>query len=248
MTGKGLSPCRGRPLRLWVGWFIAASLCLIAASAVAGLWESEKKTVVLDPGHGGQDPGVRGPEGLSEKDVTLTFARMMEAELKKAYRVVLTRSDDYAVEAHLRTATANHQKASLFISLHAAASLLSENRGIEVYCFDAPLPVQAAENGQAAAAGSPDRAPKLWDRLWAAHQPECEALAGAIKEALERKVSLPVRIHKAPLWVLKGADMTAIFIEIGYLTNPADEKRLKNIPELSALPKAVSDVVFDFLK
>ena len=93
----------------------------------------QKKTIVLDPGHGGYDKGAQGPDGTFEKNVTMEFARVLAAKLEKTYKVVLTRTDDYLVDSLKRTAMANHLHADLFISIHTGGSFLHHARGISFY-------------------------------------------------------------------------------------------------------------------
>ncbi|MBW1956788.1 MAG: N-acetylmuramoyl-L-alanine amidase [Deltaproteobacteria bacterium] len=243
---------------LWMRWGVRAGgilvFCLAAAAgpgvipAGAGLWEAQKKTLVLDPGHGGQDTGVQGLGGSVEKDVVLAFARLMETRLNQVYRVVLTRTDDYAVKIPMRTAAANHEKADLFISIHAAASLHPENHGIEVFCFEASDPHGSREGEPSGFPGDAAQAPLFWDRLQARHQKASEAFAGILKEVLGRELKMAVRIHQAPVLILKGADMPAVLMEIGYLTHPQDAKRLQNPAEAARFADAICDAVSDYLK
>ena len=232
--------------RMW--WILGLFVVGMVGTATAGLWDSERKTVVLDPGHGGQDAGIHGPGTSLEKDVTLTFARMMETQLGKAYRVVMTRTDDYVIEISKRTAIANHEMAGLFISIHAAESLNPENCGVELFCCDASVSPQTAITPPSAGTEDSAKAPRHWDTLQIGHQTKSEAFAETLKESIGHKFGLPVRIHQVPIQVLKGADMPAILMEIGYLTNPRDEMRFQNPSELAAFANAVCDAVFDYLK
>ncbi|MBT8358976.1 MAG: N-acetylmuramoyl-L-alanine amidase, partial [Deltaproteobacteria bacterium] len=96
---------------------------------------NEIKTVVLNPGHGGHDHGVKGPAGTLEKNVTLGLAQLIRDQLKKKYKIILTRSDDYWVDIPGRTAVANHKKADLFISIHAGGSFLHQAKGINIFYY-----------------------------------------------------------------------------------------------------------------
>jgi N-acetylmuramoyl-L-alanine amidase len=204
--------------------------------------------VVLDPGHGGQDTGVRGPGGSLEKDVALAFARLMVTRLKAAYRVVLTRTDDYAVKIPMRTAAANHEKADLFLSIHAAGSLNPESHGIGLFCFEPSLPPDTTQDSPPGGGGDAKKRSRRWDRLQLGHQSECEAFAGMLETTVRHATGRPVRIHHAPLSVLKGADMPALLVEIGYLTHSQEETRLQNPAEMAVLADSVCDAVFDYLK
>ena len=94
--------------------------------------------IVLDPGHGGNDMGARSSENMTEKQVTMTFAGLMTQRLKKTYKVVLTRKDDYQIDAFKRSALANHLKADLFISIHTGGSFRSYPKGISLFYYDNP--------------------------------------------------------------------------------------------------------------
>ena len=85
--------------------------------------------IVLDPGHGGNDVGAHGTQNMTEKQVALTFVGLMTQRLKKTYKVVLTRKDDYQIDAFERSAIANHLKADLFVSIHTGGSFRSHPRG-----------------------------------------------------------------------------------------------------------------------
>jgi N-acetylmuramoyl-L-alanine amidase len=122
-----------------------------ATPAVSGL-----RKIVLDPGHGGKDPGAIGPGGLAEKDVVLSIAKKLALKLKNemGIEVVLTRKDDRFVALEDRTALANAEDADLFLSLHMNASPNGDARGIETYYLDnttdeAAIRLAARENATA---------------------------------------------------------------------------------------------------
>src|SRR5262249_5926865 len=92
------------------------------------------RKIVIDPGHGGKDPGAIGVDGIAEKDIVLGVARRLADKLKAlGIDVVLTRKDDRFIPLEERTAIANGENADLFISLHVNASPYSEARGVETY-------------------------------------------------------------------------------------------------------------------
>ena len=210
-------------------------------------FSKDKKIVVLDPGHGGYDNGARGPEGIMEKTVTLSLAQRIEAELEDVYKVVLTRTDDYGMKIFERTAVANHLKADLFISLHTGGSFLHKTSGISIFYFDE---ISIADQEKRPALSKSDKnipAPIAWHTIQIKHKKWSRALAETIREHLEDQTgSLKRPVQTAPLMVLEGADMPAVLIEIGYLTNPAEEKKLIDPDYLSELAKDIRNGIIDF--
>jgi N-acetylmuramoyl-L-alanine amidase len=220
-----------------------------AAQAQRLFWGRDKKVVVLNPGHGGDDTGAEGPGGSAEKMLALRLCRLIESELKADFRVSLTRTDDYQLEILRRTEIANNLQADAFISVHAGGGFSSKAGGITVYTFEEPEGLLYAPPGQPAPASSDTEAVYLWDYLQQRHLAESHRLAEAIKVRIQQAVSFTdCRRTAAPLTALRGADMPAILIEIGYLTNPMEEKALMDEAVLMDLARAVGDGVSDFFK
>jgi len=213
------------------------------------IFEKQKKTIVLDPGHGGHDNGALGPEGTFEKNVTLELARMVAAELENTYRVILTRTDDYFLDIPSRTSMANHANADLFISIHAGGSFLHQASGITLYFF----------NEISESVLTPDTAPfkpletidhqSPWSNIQNRHQTSSKILANLLMNRItEQSLFKKGEILGAPLKVLEGADMPAVCLEIGYLTNPAEEKSLQDINVLSNIAQGVRNGIDDFFE
>lgn len=207
---------------------IAGLLCLQGAVTAEPLTGSTGRSgmVAIDPGHGGRDVGAKGPGGSLEKQVCLAFARTLTALLEPAFRVALTRSDDYDVPLEGRTAIANHNKAALLISIHTAASFLHTTSGIHIYSYkpnsDEPKEVGADRNALEQGVS--------WRRVQMRHAAASRMLAEKIRQAFAALPGAPpVQTHLAPLVVLEGADMPAVVVEIGYLSNPDDESNLNTI-------------------
>jgi N-acetylmuramoyl-L-alanine amidase len=200
------------------------------------------RTIVIDPGHGGEEVGARGPGGTLEKDISLAIARKLRAELVNArgLQVFLTRDRDGEVPLDERTATANNYKADLFVSIHANASRAHGAHGSEVYFLsyqasddesrrvaqaEGAAPLVAAEAGPAPA--GTDLSLILWDMAQAEHLEESSALASRIQEELAVVTGSEGRgIKQAPFRVLVGAAMPAVLVEIAFITNPDEEKEL----------------------
>ncbi|HEX5475498.1 MAG TPA: N-acetylmuramoyl-L-alanine amidase [Vicinamibacterales bacterium] len=195
------------------------------------------RTIVLDPGHGGDDAGARGARGTLEKDVTLAVARRLAGalETRLGARVILTRDGDQALGPDERAAAANNNKADLFVSLHANASLRAATSGAEVFSLSL---AEYGEQAQRLAHGETDALPVLgggsrdidvipWDLAQARHIDQSTALAHAIEGALREHVPMSARaLEQAPFRVLVGANMPAVLVEMGFLTNAAQERQL----------------------
>lgn len=196
-------------------------------------------TVVVDPGHGGRDPGATGIGGLREKDVNLAIARRLAKRLESSgFKVVLTRSKDRWVNLEERTAIAESAGGDVFISIHANSSEKAGTRGFEIYTLDEnherhSLQVASRENGVPSSELNPlqralaklrvDEAASHSNRL--ARLVHHEVIAGARK----RKHSLPdLGIKKGPFYVLFMSSMSSVLIETGFLTNRDDAKLLRS--------------------
>jgi N-acetylmuramoyl-L-alanine amidase len=202
------------------------------------------RTVVIDPGHGGDEVGALGPGGAMEKDVTLAIARKLRAAITNGlgYQVFLTRDKDDFVALDERSAVANNYKADLFVSIHANASRAHGVHGAEVYFLSYQASdeesrrvaqaegaaLAAAEPGAPAPAGS-DLSLILWDMAQAEHLEESSALASRIQEELAVVTGSEGRgIKQAPFRVLVGAAMPAVLVEVAFITNPDEEKLLSS--------------------
>lgn len=199
------------------------------------------RTIVIDPGHGAKDVGAVGPGGLMEKDITLAVAKKLQAALQSKLnaRVVLTREDDTLIPLDQRTAIANQYKADLFLSVHMNAAVVKGAKGSETYflSLDASdeLARKAAEtenagNGSApAAAGSSDLKLILWDLAQQEYLQESSRFATAIQEEMNSATGVQNRgVKQAPFKVLVGATMPAALVEVGFITNPEEEAKLKS--------------------
>jgi N-acetylmuramoyl-L-alanine amidase len=216
---------------------------------------SAVRTIAIDPGHGGNDDGVTGADGTKEKDVTLTVARRIKTliEGRLGIRVLLTRDDDRNVPVDDRTAIANNNKADLFISLHANASLQKAATGASIYyaAFDDALMKTAVANRTERlptfGGGARDIDLVLWDLAQTRHVERSMALAAMLEEQFRDKIPLAARaIERAPLRVLESANMPAVLVEMGFLTN-ADQAPLLSATEFqTTFAQAVFDAVVKF--
>jgi N-acetylmuramoyl-L-alanine amidase len=222
------------------------------APAAASGEASPLRSVVIDPGHGGEEVGALGPGGAMEKDVTLSIARKLRALVQNnlGYQVFLTRDKDDAVALDERTAVANNYKADLFVSIHANASRAKGAHGSEVYFLSYQASdddARRAAQAEGAALAPPDAPPLgaelsliLWDMAQAEHLEESSALASRIQEELAGVTGSEGRgIKQAPFRVLVGAAMPAVLVEVAFISNAEEEKDLVSEPFQAKLASAL---------
>lgn len=211
----------------------------------------ELRTVIVDPGHGGSDPGAIGVGGLREKDVTLRLSRLLTEKLRSmGYRVVATRERDRSVSLEERTAIAEASSGDVFISLHANAAPRRSVQGIETYYPDAnherhSLRIAMRENG--VSRDQLDELQRTLAKLRVAEiSPYSQRLASLVQHELAR--ALPSRYgkiqdlgaKKGPFYVLFLSNMPAILVEAGFLTNTSDAKRLRDGDYLDSVATQIS--------
>ena len=215
------------------------------------------QTIVIDPGHGGEDTGAEGPAGTLEKQVTLDVARRVKAliEARLGIRVVLTREDDRRVSLDERAALANNSKAGLLISLHANAAFAPAPSGAEVFYEALDAELEAARRAAEADSvtlpvlGGGTRTIDVvrWDLAQGRHLEESQTLAGLLEDELRSRVPLgPRSLQQAPMRVLAGANMPAALIEMAYLSNPAQEKLAASSEYHVSIAQAIYETVVRF--
>jgi N-acetylmuramoyl-L-alanine amidase len=214
------------------------------------------RTVAIDAGHGGEDDGAKGAGGTKEKDLALAVARRLKIviEGRLGIRVLLTRDDDHNIAMDVRTALANNNKADLFISLHTNASLRRGASGATIYT--AAFPPDAGSAAQIPVV--PERLPTFggglrdielvpWDLAQIRHLDQSTAFAGILAQQLRERVPLAARpLEQAPLRILQSANMPAVLVEMGFVTNVDQEKKLGGNEFQTAFVQAVYDSVLKF--
>jgi N-acetylmuramoyl-L-alanine amidase len=214
------------------------------------------RTIVLDPGHGGDANGTEGPGGTLEKTVTLQVSRRLKAlvESRLGLRVILTRDDDRTLDQDARAAIANNNRADLFLSLHANAAVRPTVRGAEVFYLNADR--AGLESRRAVQQHSP--LPQLgggtrsidlilWETAQLRHLEQSAVLAALIESSLRGKVEMSPRpVQQAPFRVLVGANMPAVLVEIGYLSHPEEEKLLASAARQDAIALALFEAISAF--
>lgn len=209
------------------------------------------KLIALDPGHGGRDPGALGVRGTQEKGVVISVARDLAAELQAGgrYRVMLTRTSDSYVPLRERVARAEEAKADLFLSIHADSHPDRDVRGASVYTLseeatDREAAALAARENQSDPTGAPPSS-TVARALVAMSQrgtvnDSCK-FANTIVGTFGRSgiLLLPRTHREAGFAVLTSPDIPAALVELGYLSNPRDEKLLTVRQHQMALAKAL---------
>lgn len=216
--------------------------------------------VVIDPGHGGRDPGAIGARGTQEKRITLAAALELRRQLLAAgrCRVVLTRTRDVFIPLGARVETARRREAALFLSLHADSA--PGARGASVYTLsetasDSLSAALAKRENRADRAGGlrlPSVSPEVGRILASLIRHETKAgsehVARLVVGALEGQVRLLPNTHRrAGFVVLKAPDVPAALVEMGFLSHPQDEAALNRAPHRAKLARALAAAVHDFL-
>jgi N-acetylmuramoyl-L-alanine amidase len=246
---------------LTLAWLaLPLALALAAPAGAAEETRDRFDTVVVDPGHGGDDQGARGPHGLLEKNVVLDVAGRVAARLRQAgLRVVLTRDSDRFVGLEQRTSIANDARADLFVSIHANASEARAARGIETYFVsleasdDAARRLAEQENqsfspaGKAAPADGDPLFAILGDMIATEHLVESQEFARlALDQLLARDGAVSRGIKQAPFVVLMGVQMPAALVEIGFITNAREEQSLGQAAERERIAADLARAVLEF--
>ena len=216
------------------------------------------KTIMIDAGHGGKDPGAIG-NGITEKRVTLTLAKLLAERLQKqGFTVLHTRRDDSFVALDQRAVLANNKKADLFISLHVNASTDGRTNGLETYFLDlartSSAATVAARENAVSVKNISDLQFILADLMLTSKLQESQDLAATIHRHMFsrlRQAGFTMSdngVRSAPFYVLMGARMPAVLVEVGYLSNDADARRIKNQKYLERLADGIAQGVVDYKK
>ena len=197
-------------------------------------------TIVIDPGHGGKDPGAVGRSGLKEKDVNLDISKKLAALLRsEGVEVVMTRNSDKFISLSARSKIANKNRPDLFISIHANANHSRKMQGFEVYCITS-TPAKDSKRVRASASSLPPEVSSsnivnstnlrrvLWDMVYTSNRADSLELSNSVCESMGRVTSAKIGGTKyANFHVLKKTQMPAILVEVGYLSNSQEESSLK---------------------
>jgi len=225
----------------------------------AVLWKIKK--VVIDPGHGGYDPGAISKSGLKEKDVNLDIAKRLAKILRdKGIEVVMTRSSDVYVSLNRRVEIANNSGADLLLSIHSNANRVRGLNGFEVYYIstnidDYQRAFYAAQNATLAldpdcfVSSTLNLKATLWDMLYTNNRAEAIHLARAICRNIDRNLDTRViGIKGARFKVLRETNMPAVLLEIGFLSNREEERLLKNSYYRQQIAEAIGEGIDNYAR
>lgn len=229
-----------------------------APASVAAQLGLKMRRVVIDPGHGGRDAGAIGPHGVREKDVALAIARDLAQRLRAlGFSVILTRKNDSYVSLDERTRIANQARADLFVSIHCNAARRRTLSGVETWTLNVASDrystrLATFENADAERTVS-DLRLILADLATRANTSDARDLAQSVQGSLVR--NLRARVGRVPdhgvkqalFYVLLGARMPAILVETGFISNPAEEARLRSRKYQAGAAEAIARGVKEFV-
>ena len=219
---------------------LAVIFTLLALPAAAEeTYRSEVlRTVVIDPGHGGENLGALGTTGVYEKDINLIIANMVKhlLEVRTDIRVLLTREDDTDVPFEERIGLANRENADLFISIHCNASFNLRANGIETFILSDSALMEESEKlatsrvarvGRLTAAETESSAAVLKDLFQHSGHDRARTFATHLTDRMSKRTGSRVRgVKDMPALVLRGAEMPALVIELGFITHGVEGRRL----------------------
>jgi N-acetylmuramoyl-L-alanine amidase len=211
------------------------------------------RTIIIDPGHGGLEVGAMGQNGTLEKDITLSLSRKLRAIIERnlAYRVVLTRDRDVDVPLEMRAAIANNEHAFLFISIHANGFPGSKARGAETYFLNlnatdeearrlAYMENNSMELDQIQGDADDDIKMILWDMAQSNYLKQSSQLAELIQSELNTLRDTRNRgVKQAPFKVLTGVACPAVLVEVAFISNPDEERKLLTDDFQDAVAEAI---------
>ncbi len=211
------------------------------------------RTVVIDPGHGGKDPGTMSIRGIKEKNIVLNIAKRLKTYLyDEGINAVLTRDSDRFISLWRRAQIANERQADFFISVHVNAARHKYVNGVEVFYLsdavdDFARAMQLSENAALQYENSSAVAVTLWNMLCAENRAESIELAESISQSICKTLHTKNRgIKAAKFYVLKGAQMPAVLIEVGFLSNSEEGTKLKDKDYQDNLAKAIADGILSY--
>jgi N-acetylmuramoyl-L-alanine amidase len=223
---------------------------------------SSAPLIVVDAGHGGKDHGAKGARGTHEKNINLTIARHVKTILvnRFKYRVVMTRKDDTFIPLKERSEIANNRNAELFISIHANAAKRKSAHGIETYFLgrannDRALATAARENGALVYSVKDDKVQQILASLITNTKINGSSrLAGTVQDNLFRSSRKKFRelknlgVKEGPFYVLHGANMPSILVEVGFLTNRKEARMLAKPDYLYRLASSIAEGIHKYLQ
>lgn len=222
----------------------------------------ERPVIVVDAGHGGKDFGARSRSGLHEKDINLKISKRLKTilETRYNYRVVMTRRNDTFIPLEDRGKIANGNNADLFVSVHANAAKRRSAHGIETYYLGAGKSQQAQEtaareNGDLVYSVKDDQVQQILASLISTTKMNDSAfLAGQVQKNLFgslKKKYVKIKdlgVKEGPFFVLHDTNMPSILVEVGFLTNKQEEKRLRSQTYLGLVADSIAKGIHAFMQ
>lgn len=218
------------------------------------------KRIVIDPGHGGRDPGCLFKGGIEEKDITLDIAKRLKKKIEEGMdcEVFLTRTKDVFMPLDERTAFANVKKADLFISLHVNAHNQESIYGVETYFLnmatDKRAVMVAARENATSEKNISDLQSILNDLMLNTKISESSKLAYQVQDGMISDIKKnyskykSLGVKQAPFYVLIGAEMPAVLIETGFITNNTERKRLQSSKYKDMLARGIVSGIKSYVK
>ena len=214
--------------------------------------------IIIDPGHGGKDPGAISKFGIREKSLVLSIAKRLSVSLKQKLGAVvrMTRATDIFIPLGKRDQIANHQHCDFFISIHANSSPIKKAQGIEVYYLNKATDKASRKLAARENAGSPKNEKEigaiLSDLLQTAATEESAELAQhmvrGLRQHLKKYKMTDPEVKTALFYILVGSKCPSLLIETGFITNPEESRRLKSASYQKAMADGISEAVSDYLK
>jgi len=215
--------------------------------------------VVIDPGHGGKDPGCVGKSGLTEKKIVLDVAARLKniLESKENLEVIMTRESDIFLDPESRTVIANQKQADLFISIHANANRSRKLSGIESFYLNFsqdPSVIKTAARENATTTKNISEMKDIIERIVQNSKiVESKELAASIQNSLVKSISQKysnvrsLGVKGGPFWVLIGGEMPSVLVEISHLSNPTEEKRLQSPQYLQLVAQGIYEGIIEYV-
>jgi len=226
---------------------------------LAGAVAIKIRKVVVDAGHGGQDPGAISKVGVKEKDINLDIAKRLAALLQqKNISVIMTRNSDRFIPLEKRAEIANFSDADIFVSIHANSNRVRSFKGLEVYCInskiDNTIRAQLVNNSvplvrykDCLLDNSPLLKTIVWDMILTANHVDSLMLAKDICRDARRLLGIDSEVIKeANFQVLRGTFMPGVLVEVGYLSNSEEERLLKNSWYRQQLAEVIMQGIIDY--
>jgi len=223
----------------------------------------EIRRIVIDPGHGGKDPGAIGPRGVREKDIALEVGKKLGAILRKKYdvEILYTRDRDVFVPLNERTEMANAKKADLFISIHTNASTKKNARGLETYFLNWTNDKEATRVAARENKISVKKMRQMQNELQFILQDlarnskkeESMRLAHSVQNSMTQSLKKDYRrindlgVKSALFYVLVGAEMPSVLVEISFISNREEEMRLSSKKYKSKLAEAIANGINSYI-